>query len=478
MLLYQTIFNVDSQSKTLDDLKNICCDWIHQRKNSKIKIHDLQFSAYDDFNLLSNNQSEKIITNYVAYDNTESFYFEYQKDLQKADHWITIISVEKTGTNFKIGIKLKTISTNPKPNNKTIKKPLIISRLIDDLGAAFDGEFLIDQINWLDHSSYWIETVAKFMLGEFNGHLPCVYLSQPLSFNEEQIVDLQKELFGLAHIFIEPKENYEFFSNQLRQASLSKNAYQSSIGIYWKQGISRKLFLKPNQNNEELIEELKKLVRSSLLMQKFPKNLTRHFILEKKFRAQIDFLKQKELKDPKDYEELIKLYEEEIDAKNRKITELENASVQYDYQEFRIANNPDEDKTFIQIPFNTAEYFKNEIEYKVYNLILDLNLEQLGLNERNKEIIENLRENIKNHEAYKGYLEHLEQLKTCLSDFKGVTPRLRKILINFNIELSEEGKHVKANFKLDTRYPQTFAKTPSDGRAGKNIYRDFKKIIT
>ena len=27
--------------------------------------------------------------------------FEYQKDLQKADHWITIISVEKTGTNFK-----------------------------------------------------------------------------------------------------------------------------------------------------------------------------------------------------------------------------------------------------------------------------------------------------------------------------------------------------------------------------------------
>ena len=85
-------------------------------------------------------------------------------------------------------------------------------------------------------------------------------------------------------------------------------------------------------------------------MQKFPKNLTRHFILEKKFRAQIELLKQKDIKDPKDYEELIKLYEDEIDAKNKKITELENASFQYDYQEFRTKNESNDFKNFIKIP--------------------------------------------------------------------------------------------------------------------------------
>lgn len=117
-------------------------------------------------------------------------------------------------------------------------------------------------------------------------------------------------------------------------------------------------------------------------MQKIPKNLTRTLFL-RKISCTNWFLKQKELKDPKDYEELIKLYEEEIDAKNRKITELENASVQYDYQEF-LCQQSDEDKTFIQIPFNTMNISKNEIEYKVYNLILDLNLEQLGLEQKIK----------------------------------------------------------------------------------------------
>lgn len=69
MLLYQTIFNVDSQSKTLDDVKNICCNWLHQSRNSKISVEDLTFSAYEDFEFLSKNKSEKVSTNFVAYEN-------------------------------------------------------------------------------------------------------------------------------------------------------------------------------------------------------------------------------------------------------------------------------------------------------------------------------------------------------------------------------------------------------------------------
>lgn len=477
MILYQTIFNVDSQSKTLEDVKNICCDWLYKSRNSKFNSSNLKFSAYEDIDITSNNHSEKVLANYVNHDQVESLYFEYQKDLNKPDQWITIVAVEKNNTNFKIGVKLKTISTNPRPNNKPVRKPLIISKLIDELGAAFDGEFLIDQINYLDNSDYWIETVSKFINGNFKGHLPCLYLSQPICFNERQIQELQKELFGLAHIFIEPDESSQKFSYALKNVTESKNAYNGSIGIYWKDGFSKKLFLRTNQSNQDLICELNCLIRSSLLVQKFPKNLTRHFILEKKFRAQINALKQKELKNPQDYEDLIELYDAEIEAKNKKITELENNSYLYDYQEFAKKTNDQEIKNSININYDIPQYFEKETQFKMYNLLLNLPLDNLGLSDRQKEILENILENIRLDKDYEEYTSQMEQLKNILNDFKGSTPKLRKILSYFNIDLSEEGKHMKANFKMDTRYPQTFAKTPSDGRAGKNIYRDFKKIL-
>lgn len=477
MILYQTIFNVDSQSKTLEDVKNICCEWLYASRNSKFNPNNLKFNAYEDIDISSSTNSERVLANYVDHNQVENLYFEYQKDLDKQNQWITIVAIEKHGTNFKIGVKLKTISASPRPDNQPIKKPLIISKIIDELGAAFDGEFLIDQVNYLDKSVYWVETVSKFINGDFTGHLPCIYLSQPICFNEEQIQNLQKELFGLAHIFIEPEDSYQVFSYKLKEATNSKNAYNGSIGIYWRDGFSKKLFLKTDQTAQQLINNLNHLVRSSLLVQKFPKSLTRHFILEKKFRTQIDALKQKELKDPQDYEELIKLYDAEIDAKNKKIVELESNSYQYEYQGFSQGFNPEDSNNSFSIPFDISQYFEKEIQYKIYHLLLELQIDNLGLSDRTKEILENILSNVKKNKDYEEYSNQLENLKSVLSDFKGNNIKLRKALNPFNIELSEEGKHLKANFRLDTRYPLSFAKTPSDTRAGKNIYREFKKIL-
>lgn len=59
MILYQTIFNVDAQDKSLEDVKNICCEWLYHSKNSKFNLSNLNFSAYDDIEISSNNGSEK-----------------------------------------------------------------------------------------------------------------------------------------------------------------------------------------------------------------------------------------------------------------------------------------------------------------------------------------------------------------------------------------------------------------------------------
>jgi len=481
MLLYQTIFNVDAQNKTINDVQDICCQWLYNSRNSKFNTINLTFNFYQDNEIISQNKSEKVISKYIKSENTEVFYFEYIKGLEQSEQWVTTIIINKTGSLFKIGVKLEFISQTPRPDIKYAKKPLIINNLINNLGAAFDGKLQIDEIQLLDNNTYWLDVVADMINGKFDGHLPCLYLSRPLCFNSNQIQELQKELSGLAHIFIEPEENSQNFSYKLKESTDGKNAYHGSIGIYWKGGHSKKLFLNPNDDSKILLDSIKNIVRNSLLLQKFPQELTLHFIQERKFRINIENLKQKVEQAPRDYKELEKLYtemekayEQELTAKNKKIKELEENSQKYFYENLTYKTKQDIDST-ISIPCTLTEYFPYEIQHKIYNILIDLPTDNYA--DRTQEILGDIKNSIKQDSKHLDYSNQLTSLKNILSSYDGVNTKLKKILSYFNIKLTEDGKHIKANFQLDTRYPQSFAKTPSDDRAGKNIFSIFKRIL-
>ena len=61
-----------------------------------------------------------------------------------------------------------------------------------------------------------------------------------------------------------------------------------------------------------------------------------------------------------------------------------------------------------------------------------------------------------------------EKVKMLLKNYKGMTGRLRQELLDLGFEITEDGKHIKLTYYGDERYQTVFAKTPSDGRAGKN----------
>ena len=44
----------------------------------------------------------------------------------------------------------------------------------------------------------------------------------------------------------------------------------------------------------------------------------------------------------------------------------------------------------------------------------------------------------------------------------------KRQLIDLGFEITEDGKHYKVTYYGDDRYHTVFAKTPSDGRSGKN----------
>ena len=61
-----------------------------------------------------------------------------------------------------------------------------------------------------------------------------------------------------------------------------------------------------------------------------------------------------------------------------------------------------------------------------------------------------------------------EEAKRLLRNYNGMNGRLRQDLIDLGFEITDEGKHYKITYFGDGRYQTTFARTPSDGRSGKN----------
>jgi ribonuclease BN (tRNA processing enzyme) len=65
-----------------------------------------------------------------------------------------------------------------------------------------------------------------------------------------------------------------------------------------------------------------------------------------------------------------------------------------------------------------------------------------------------------------------EEVKRLLRNYDGMTGRIRQSLKELGFEITEEGKHYKVTYYGDSRYQTTYAKTPSDGRSGKNCAQE------
>ena len=61
-----------------------------------------------------------------------------------------------------------------------------------------------------------------------------------------------------------------------------------------------------------------------------------------------------------------------------------------------------------------------------------------------------------------------EEVKRLITDYNGLNGKLKQDLKQLGFSISDEGKHYKLTYFDDNRYTITMAKTPSDGRAGKN----------
>lgn len=77
-----------------------------------------------------------------------------------------------------------------------------------------------------------------------------------------------------------------------------------------------------------------------------------------------------------------------------------------------------------------------------------------------------------------GYREQIkQQIEQLFSKYMGATRRLERELINLGFDFTEGTTHHKITWHQDSRYVFSFAKTPSDYRAGRNISRDLIHLL-
>ncbi|MCS6783302.1 MAG: hypothetical protein NZ482_09030 [Gloeomargarita sp. SKYG98] len=77
-----------------------------------------------------------------------------------------------------------------------------------------------------------------------------------------------------------------------------------------------------------------------------------------------------------------------------------------------------------------------------------------------------------------GHRDELQQtIKSLFANYQGKTERLVRDLVDLGFEFLDSPNHYKVKWCGDDRYVFSFAKTPSDHRAGANIARDLIRLL-
>ena len=135
-------------------------------------------------------------------------------------------------------------------------------------------------------------------------------------------------------------------------------------------------------------------------------------------------------------------------------------------------NKQDSDSSFISSG-SEKEFFQGEKKEFVLSVLSD-SLQNIQDGTRKKHIIQDIiqqndSENILNHKR--------DKIKRLLTNYSGLNKKLNQELKQLGFTVTEDGKHYKLSYFDDNRYTITMAKTPSDGRAGKNNVSEINKKL-
>jgi hypothetical protein len=471
MIFFNTIFKIDAAEKTLEDIFCICKKWISGSRNSSFSKQCLADFQLKDRNLRQKKDESVEIIYYKDIEDEEHFGFRYTKNDNKTrNQWTSTITASKINTDFHVSIKLEVNNSEARPAITYGKKPVIVKQIIRDFGIAYDGHLIIGSkaVEIDPDSDSELGIVENLMGGCGENQLPVVYISWPSPLADYEIQELSEQLEGMAHVIVEPNED---FSKKISPLAHNRNPYNGAIGIYWKGGYYSRV-ITDNTKRVEILSKVVKQISDSLITMNTPEKLKWNYILEKTLSSKIYDLRQKQ-KTSEEYDELMQLVDEENSRLKSERHELEE---KIRYLQERLDREEKKQTKNTEINHNEDNLFDEEIKIKILLSLKNTLETNDALNLRSKHIFEDVLS--KNKSTLDYFEEKLSGLQKSLIGYEKINRRIEESLEYFNIKLTpDEGKHHKAKNKNDSRYSTSFAKTASDHRAGENIFRDLKKNL-
>ena len=158
-------------------------------------------------------------------------------------------------------------------------------------------------------------------------------------------------------------------------------------------------------------------------------------------------------------------FDEDMTRLQKQINDLTraNEALQFENQGLK-AKLDSSDSVPILYMGDEYEFYQGEIKDLILSVLSD-SLSGIPQKSRRMDIVKDI---IRANDYQKLSVAKAEEIKRLLKNYDGMSGRLRQALIDLGFEITEEGKHYKITYFGDGRYQTVFAKTPSDGRSGKN----------
>ena len=463
MLLFSTILKID-KLLTKDSFLNLVIEWNQGSPHKDNVISDLNWNG-------SYNQKfgdDTISLEFKEYRNEEIVAVRYVKKLDDGIIWKTDYIMNFK--DYKMSIMLdRSFTEDAIGVDPSFTTPLFIRLLIEKGYVVNDNDLPI----LMDPHLIGCENLSV-LTTVINGtkfyDLPVVYVSKTFSNNIPIDVDkLAYALKGVAHIFVQEDLETNTF---IREQCNSTNEYNGAIGIYYQSDLLKhKRFLNYEYFDSTITRQnIVKEIINFTNQQNIDPLYTWDGVLTSLLRDRFESQKSKRTKAERTKEET----EELLDSFSHDFDELteENGSLRSSISDleselafYRDAfNNKTVNDSGFLSSGSEKEFFQDEKKEFILSVLSD-SLVSIKDNTRKKHIIQDI---IQQNNSEDVLSKKREEVKRLITDYSGLTGKLKQDLQQLGFTISDEGKHYKLTYFDDNRYTITMAKTPSDGRAGKN----------
>lgn len=463
MLLFSTILKID-KLLTKDSFLNLVIEWNQGSPHKDNVISDLNWNG-------SYNQKfgdDTISLEFKEYRNEEIVAVRYVKKLDDGIIWKTDYIMNFK--DYKMSIMLdRSFTEDAIGVDPSFTTPLFIRLLIEKGYVVNDNDLPI----LMDPHLIGCENLSV-LTTVINGtkfyDLPVVYVSKTFSNNIPIDVDkLAYALKGVAHIFVQEDLETNTF---IREQCNSTNEYNGAIGIYYQSDLLKhKRFLNYEYFDSTITRQnIVKEIINFTNQQNIDPLYTWDGVLTSLLRDRFESQKSKRTKAERTKEETEELldsfsndFDELTEENGRLRSSISDLESELAFYRDAFNNKTVNDSGFLSSG-SEKEFFQDEKKEFILSVLSD-SLVSIKDNTRKKHIIQDI---IQQNNSEDVLSKKREEVKRLITDYSGLTGKLKQDLQQLGFTISDEGKHYKLTYFDDNRYTITMAKTPSDGRAGKN----------